>query len=66
MDFWKKWIKADGMDRIEMIESLPITKTYASFFFPKLGRADATNLVATSLNVYFEDLADAMNECKND
>ena len=62
MDFWKKWIKADGMDRIELLETLPICKTYASFFYPKLGKDDALNLVATSLNVYFEDLADAMND----
>lgn len=61
MNFWKKWIKEDGMNRIEMLESLPITSTYASFFYPKLAKAEALNLVATSLNVYFEDLLDAVN-----
>jgi len=60
--FWKKWINADSMDKIKLIKDLPITKTYAKLYYPKMDMESGLEIVATMLNSYFEDLLQTIRE----
>lgn len=60
--FWKKWIAAEQLDRLELIKELPITKTYAKLYYPKLDMEAGLDIVATMLNSYFEDLLETVTE----
>jgi hypothetical protein len=60
LKFWKKWIQADNLERIEIVKDLPITKTYAKLYYPKIDTEGALDIVATMLNSYFEDLLETI------
>jgi hypothetical protein len=61
-DFWRKWAASEPIERIDLVKELPITKTYAQFYYPRLDNQGSLEVVATMLNSYFEDLLDAVQE----
>jgi hypothetical protein len=59
-EFWRRWIMADNLERLELIKTLPITKTYAKLLYPKFDITGALDTVATTMNSYFEDLLESI------
>lgn len=60
--FWKRWIAADNLERLEIVKELPICKTYAKLYWPKLDNEAGLDIVSTMLNLYFEDLLETIME----
>ena len=64
IDYWAKWMRADGFERIEMVKDLMICKNFAEAYYPKMSKETAMHMVATLLNSYFEDLYESSQELK--
>ena len=57
--FWKKWLEADSLQRHDMVENLPIVRDAFGLSQSVKDPQMRTQMFATFLNGYFEDLASA-------
>ncbi len=55
--FWKEWLYGDSLERIRLVEKLPITKEIENF--SKLPKKIRKQVFAQMLNGFFEDLESA-------
>lgn len=57
--FWKDWLEAYALDRMELVEKLPVYKMFKSLIKMKKPKMEK-RMFAQFLNSYFEDLENAV------
>ena len=55
--FWKRWLKANCLEKVEIIEGLRLRAHLKALEIDALSDKEKDRLVAQLLNSYFEDLA---------
>lgn len=57
--FWKDWLYAYALERVNMVEKLPVVRDMDKFGKLKLPQKMKKQIFARMLNSYFEDLESA-------
>ena len=55
--FWKRWLKANCLEKVEIIEGLRLRAHLQALEVPTLSDKEKDHMAAQWLNSYFEDLA---------
>jgi hypothetical protein len=56
--WWEKWLNADHLERLEMVEKLPFVREIKSL--SEMDEKLAKHFTTTALNGFFEDMEDSM------
>lgn len=59
--WWKDWLEGDVLERHDMVEKLPFTKSVVGLSKTKMPKKMLYHSIATMLNGFFEDLEGAIH-----
>lgn len=58
--FWKEWLEADSLEKLDMVEKLPIVTDFCNINWIKMPESLKKHSFALMLNGFFEDLEAAV------